>query len=88
MTESGVLFKGTHVSEVLAGALNGGLPIEGFEGDSLDLSHIELDRSLMSHQDYRNYQVFCGSRTCRASGISDIMIDRKNFTVFPFTVTT
>ena len=43
MTESGVLFKGTHVSEVLAGALNGGLPIEGFEGDSLDLSHIELD---------------------------------------------
>ena len=32
MTESGVLFKGTHVSEVLAGALNGGLPIEGFEG--------------------------------------------------------
>lgn len=38
MTESGVLFKGTHVSEVLAGALNGGLPIEGFEGDSLDRS--------------------------------------------------
>ena len=68
MTESGVLFKGTHVSEVLAGALNGGLPIEGFEGDSLDLSHIELDRSLMSHQDYRNYQDFHGSRTRSASG--------------------
>ncbi|EES89213.1 putative autotransporter [Helicobacter canadensis MIT 98-5491] len=53
-------FKGENVAEVIKNAKLGfdgvnGIPINGWEADNLDMSHIELDNSLMSHQNWRNY---------------------------------
>lgn len=42
--------------------VKGGLPINGYESDDItyapDLSHIELQNSIMSHQSYRNWCTF------------------------------
>ncbi|MCR5085743.1 MAG: hypothetical protein K6A65_09625, partial [Succinivibrionaceae bacterium] len=54
-SEGLVYFHGTQVDEVTGGA---GIPIEGFEFTTLDLSHLELERSMMSHQGYRNISIF------------------------------
>ena len=58
-------FRGPHVSEVLNGAFSNSIPVNGYQdyfyedyGITLfyaELSHLELERSLMSHQRYRNY---------------------------------
>ena len=57
-SQSGVYFKGRHVSEVLAGSGLEGIAINGAEWDGsewyYELSHFELERSMMSHQNYRN----------------------------------
>lgn len=54
-------FTGPHVNEVLAGALPG-VPVRMLYGDgSLDgnnMSHLELDNSLISHQYFRSYTTF------------------------------
>ncbi|MBQ7456968.1 MAG: autotransporter outer membrane beta-barrel domain-containing protein [Desulfovibrio sp.] len=69
---SGVVFVGTEVAKVLSDGKTGNtpteeeliryaIPINGMEGEgnnTLDLSHTELNRSLMSHQEYRNYSTF------------------------------
>ena len=64
-SNSGVYFRGPHVSEVLNGAFSNSIPVNGYQdyfyedyGITLfyaELSHLELERSLMSHQRYRNY---------------------------------
>ena len=62
----GVYFSGENVSEVLNGAkiawANGaaldavpGIPIECYERENPELSHLELQNGLMSHQNYRNW---------------------------------
>ena len=80
--QSGVVFRGEHVSGVLNGALGNSLPIEGFEWDiygnlSADLSHIELERGLMSHQSYRNYTTFMEAEMATLQDIG-YTIDRRN----------
>ena len=71
-TNSGAYFTGTHVQEVLNGATIAwpdgskvpavpGLPLNGYESATdpePELSHIELQNSLMSHQSYRNWCTF------------------------------
>lgn len=73
-TQGGVSFTGKNVREVLTvdgqvaaiapadGVHNvtvvGGIPINCYEGEDLELSHIELQNSLMSHQSYRNWCTF------------------------------
>lgn len=56
-------FVGDNVLEVIGSATLGfdgvnAVPINGWEGDGADISHIELDNSLMSHQQWRNYNFY------------------------------
>lgn len=87
----GVYFSGENVSEILNGAeiawANGtdlptvnGIPIECYEGEdeNLDLSHLELQNGLMSHQNYRNW---CTLMEAELAVLQDIgfTIDRSKF---------
>lgn len=56
-------FVGDNVLEVIGSATLGfdgvnAVPVNGWEGDGADISHIELDNSLMSHQQWRNYNFY------------------------------
>ena len=81
--QSGVYFKGAHVSEVLAGSDLPGIPMNGMELDEnyqwfAELSHFELERSMMSHQNYRNYTFFMEVELAAMQDLG-YTIDRKNF---------
>ncbi|MDO5538242.1 MAG: autotransporter outer membrane beta-barrel domain-containing protein, partial [Desulfovibrionaceae bacterium] len=83
LVESGVTFRGSNVSEVLQGALGGGLPVNGFEasasgGYRAELSHIELAHGLMSHQDWSNYTSFMEAELAVLQDLG-YKIDRKNW---------
>ena len=79
-------FRGDHVTEVLDGRTfadpNGnqvsGLPINLWEHNVPDFSHIDLERSLMSHQNYRSYNTFMEAELALLQDIG-YNIDRKNF---------
>lgn len=82
--QSGVYFSGNNVQEVLQGALLGdnndmpGIPINGWEGKSLDMSHISLRNCLMSHYNYRNYTTFTEAEIALMQDLG-YEIDRANF---------
>ena len=82
-----VFFTGTHVSEALDGKTFWGIdgvPISSWENGFLEiapileLTHIELERSLMSHQSYCSYNTFMEAELAVMQDIG-YQIDRKNF---------
>ncbi len=79
-------FRGQNVSEALGGkrftGANGGeidgIPINTWERGTPEFSHIDLARSVMSHQAYRSYNGFIEAELAVLQDIG-YEIDRKNF---------
>lgn len=91
--ESGVYFKGNNVKDVLTigndvavvqpgyqsipDSPAGTLPVNGYE-DRIELSHIELAHSMMSHQSWRNYMIMMEAELAVLQDIG-YNIDRRNW---------
>ncbi|MBR3623599.1 MAG: autotransporter domain-containing protein [Selenomonadaceae bacterium] len=79
-------FRGENVTDALGGRTFtdakgneiSGLPINTWEGTNADFAHIELERSLMSHQAYRSYNTFMEAELALMQDIG-YKVDRRNF---------
>jgi hypothetical protein len=86
LEEGYIFFSGPNTTEVLDGTILTfrnpenvpGIPINGFEGRDPEFSHIELRNSLMSHQNYRNWNTLMEAELAVLQDIG-IPLDRKNF---------
>ena len=66
--QSGVYFKGQHVSEVLAGSDLKGIPVNGVEYDQdwnqfFELSHFELDRYTIDRKNFYGRSIYANNQT-------------------------
>ncbi len=81
ITDNKAYFTGENVTKVLKGRTfegKDGVPILGAEDGIPDLSHIDLERSLMSHQSYCSYKTFMEAELAVMQDLG-YKIDLKNF---------
>ncbi len=81
ITHNKAYFTGNNVTKVLEGRTfekKDGVPILAAEGGIVDLSHIELERSMMSHQTYSSYNTFMEAELAVMQDLG-YKIDRQNF---------
>ena len=80
-------FQGPQTLKTLDGAVIGvtsnpnqvlGMPVNGWERGMPELSHLELPRSVMSHQQYINYCTFLEAELALLQDIG-LVVDQKNF---------
>lgn len=80
-TKGYAFFVGDHVSEVLNGTTykgTHGLPVNGWEYGTAELSHVILPRILMSHNLYRSYNTFTEVELAVMQDMG-YQLDRRNY---------
>ncbi len=87
---TGLYFTGKYTQEVLNGAYIDlpsnadvdlpavqGIPVNSYEGDDADFSHLELQNALMSHQNYRNWNILMEAELAVMQDCG-LILDRRN----------